>query len=375
LIMKLCIVTHNVIKGDGQGRANYEIVWEAIRRRHHVTLLSSNVEPELQRHSQVTWINIPERWPTQLLSSLIFSWRSTAWLRKHRSSADLVQVYGAVTGAEADVNTVQFVHSSWLRSPVHPWRLRRDFYSAYQWLYTVLNSSWEKKAFQQAKVVVAVSEKIEKELLEIGVPKERIRIILNGVDLNEFSPGSASRNQLGLPEGVTLALFVGDIRTARKNLDTVLHALVQVPQLHLAVAGATERSPYPQLAGELGLGDRVHFLGFRRDISEIMKAVDLFVFPSRYEACTLVLLEAMATGLPVITAATAGGAEIVTPDCGVVLSDSEDRQTLAEALTRLASDRGLRNQMGQAARSLAEQHSWVSKAQSYVDLFEKLVNL
>lgn len=374
MIMNLCIVTRSIIKGDGQGRANYEIVWEAIRRGHHVTLLSSNVEPDLQQHSQVTWIDIPvKRWPTQLLSSLVFSWQSTAWLRKHRSEIDLVQAYGAVTGTATDVNTVQFVHSGWLRSHVHPARLRHDLYGAYQWLYTVLNSFWEKQAFEQAKVVVAVSEKIKQELLDIGVPEENIRVFLNGAELQEFAPGSIVRSQLGLPEDVTLALFVGDIRTARKNLDSVLHALVQVPQLHLAVAGATERSPYPQLAAELGLSDRVHFLGFRRDVSKIMKAVDLFVFPSRYEACTLVLLEAMATGLPVITAATAGGAEIVTLECGVVLSDSEDRQALAEALTRLEGDRALRSQMGKAARSVAEQHSWESKARSYVDLFEEMV--
>jgi hypothetical protein len=61
-------------------------------------------------------------------------------------------------------------------------RLRRDFYGAYQWIYTVLNAQWEKKAFRQAQVVVAVSEKIAKELIDIGVPKERIRVILNGVD-------------------------------------------------------------------------------------------------------------------------------------------------------------------------------------------------
>ena len=240
---------------------------------------------------------------------------------------------------------------------MHTSRLRRDFYGAYQWLYTVLNAHWEKEAFRQAKVIVAVSEKIEKDLLEIGVPKERIRVILNGADLKEFSPGSADRSHLGLPEGVTLALFAGDIRSQRKNLDTVLHALVQVPELHLAVAGSTERSPYPPLATKLGLGDRVHFLGYRRDVSEIMKAVDLFVFPSRYEACTLVLLEAMATGLPVITAVTAGGAEIVTPDCGVVLADSEDTQALAEVLIRLSSDHHLRSQMGHAARAIIEQHS------------------
>jgi glycosyltransferase involved in cell wall biosynthesis len=371
--MKLCIVTRSVIKGDGQGRANYEIVWEAIRRGHHVTLLASSVAPELLQSSQVNWIYIPVKpWPTQLLRGMVFSWRSTAWLSKHRLEFDLVQVYGSVTEAKGDVNTVQFVHSGWLRSPVHTSRLRRDFYGAYHWLFTMLNAHWEKKAFRQAKVIVAVSEKIKKDLVDIGVRTECIRVILNGVDLQEFFPGCADRRKLGLPEGVTLVLFVGDIRTNRKNLDTVLHALVQVPDLHLAVVGSTERSPYPQLAAKLELSKRVHFLGFRRDVSEIMQAVDLFVFPSRYEACTLVLLEAMASGLPVITAATAGGAEVVTPACGVVLPDSEDKNGLVQALSILTSEPEQRNRMGQAARAVAEQHSWVSKAQSYVDLFEEL---
>jgi glycosyltransferase involved in cell wall biosynthesis len=371
--MKLCIVTPNVIKGDGQGRANYEIVWEAIRRGYQVTLVASQVAPELQQSAHVNWIFIPvEGWHTQLIRNLVFADKSASWLNEHRHEFDLIQVYGATTWARGDVNTVQFVHGSWLRSPVHPSRVRRDFYGAYQWIYTVLNAQWEKKAFHQAQVVVAVSEKIAKELIDIGVPKERIRVILNGVDWQEFVPGSADRSKLGLPEGVTLALFVGDIRTPRKNLDTVLQALVQVPDLHLLVVGATERSPYPQLAAKLELSTRVHFLGFRRDVSEIMRAVDLFVFPSRYEACTLALLEAMATGLPVITATATGGAEIVTPECGFVLPDSEDTPALTQALSKLASDRELRRQMGQASRAIAQQHSWASKAKSYVDLFEEL---
>lgn len=372
--MKLCIITRSVIKGDGQGRANYEIVLEALRRGHHVTLVSSNVDSELQQQEQVNWVYIPvKKWPTQLLSSLIFSSQAKAWLQKHRSEVDLVQSYGAVTSAPTDVNTVQFVHNGWLRSPVHTSRLRRDLYGAYQWLYSVLNAYWEKQAFSHSKLIVAVSEKIKQDLISIGVSADRVRVILNGVDLQEFYPGDADRQKLGLPEGVTLALFAGDILTSRKNLDTVLYALAKVPDLHLAVAGSKEGSPYPQLAEKLSLTQRVHFLGFRRDISQIMRAVDLFVFPSRYEACTLVLLEAMATGLPVITAASAGGAEIVTPECGVVLSDSEDTQALAQALTKLASDNELRCKMGQAARKIAEQHSWASKAQSYVDLFEEIL--
>ena len=373
--MKICIVTPTVRKGDGQSRVNYEVAWEAIRQGHQVILLASSVAPELQHSNQVNWIYIPVKGLPKFLRNLGFSWRSSNWLRQHRCKIDLVMVNGAITKASGDVNAVHFVHSSWLRSPVHTSQVRRDFYGLYQWVYTALNARWEKQAFHKAKVLVAVSEKVKKELIEIGVPPERIRVILNGVNLQEFCPGSADPSQLGLPEGVVLAFFAGDIRTPRKNLDTVLHALVQVPELHLAVAGGTESSPYPQLAEKLGVSDRVHFLGYRRDIAQIMKAVDLFVFPSRYEACTLVLLEAMATGLPVITAATAGGAELVTPDCGVVLSDPDDSQALVRALNNLVSDRELRNRMGQAGRAITEEHSWASMAQNYVDLFKTLSKL
>lgn len=369
--MKLCIVTPYVMKGDGQGRANYEIVWEAIRRGHRVTLLARSVSPDLQRHPQVQWVHIAvKQFPTELLREQIFSWKSARWLQQHRSEFDLVQVYGAVTSAPGDINTVQFVHRGWLQSPAHTARIRRDYYGAYQWVYSRLNAYLEKPALRQAKVVIAVSQKIRQELIDLGIAPEKIQVILNGVDLQEFFPGEADRRQLGLPEQVPLAVFVGDIRTSRKNLDTVLQALVSVPALHLAVLGSLAGSPYPQLATKLELDGRVHFLDFRRDVAAVMRAADLFVFPSRYEACTLALLEAMASGLPVVTADSTGGAEIVSPDCGAVLPDSEDSQALAQILEQLVNQPDQRRQLGQAARLIAEQHSWASKAQAYVDLFE-----
>ncbi|HEY9636940.1 MAG TPA: glycosyltransferase family 4 protein [Coleofasciculaceae cyanobacterium] len=372
--MKFGIVTHKVIKGDGQGRVNYEVTWEAIRRGHHVTLLASQVAAQLQQHSQVNWIPISvQGWPTEFIRNLVFSWRSANWLRQHRLELDLVKVNGAITRAEGDVNAVHFVHSSWLRSPVTLSPKRRNLRSVYQWLYTVLNARWEKKAFAQAKVVVAVSEKVAKDLVEIGVPPECIQVILNGVDLQEFSPGSTNRQKWGVPEGVTLALFAGDIRIPRKNLDTVLHSLVQVPELHLAIAGITQGSPYLELALALGLGERVHFLGLRHDIPELMKAVDFLVFPSRYEPFGLVVIEAMASGLPVITASTTGAAQLVTAESGIVLSNPDDCQAMAQALRFLARSSDLRRQMGQAARAIAQQHSWDKMAQTYVDLFEELI--
>ncbi|MBD2730048.1 glycosyltransferase family 4 protein [Nostoc sp. FACHB-892] len=371
--MKLCIVTHKIKKGDGQGRVNYEVANEAIRRGHQLTLLASEVAPELEDNSQVNWIQIPVKsYPTEFVRNFIFAQKSADWLRQHRSEIDLVKVNGAINLAAADVNAVHFVHSSWLRSPVHISRNRRDLYGLYQWLFTAFNARWEKQAFQKAQVVVAVSEKVAQELVNIGVPRSRIRVIVNGVDLEEFAPGESERQKLGLPENVTLTLFAGDIRTPRKNLDTVLHALVKVPDLHLVVVGHTQNSPFPELAASLGLSDRVHFVGYRRDIPQIMQAVDLFVFPSRYEACSLVLLEALSSGLPVITATATGGGELVTPECGIVLPDSDDINALAVALMSLVSSPTLVKQMGKAARSVAERHSWTTMAKTYVDLFEEL---
>lgn len=375
--MRLCIVSPSIVKGDGQGRVNYEIAWEAIRRQHHVTLITSRLAPELQQNSQANWLEIPVKgWPTYLLREIVFAWRSAQWLRKHSREVDLVISNGAVTWAKGNVNLVPFVHSAWLLSPLHISRVRRDFYGFYHWLYTLFNARLEKKAFCKSQVVVAVSQRVKQELLDIGVPKESIRVILCGVDLQEFSPGYADRKKLGLPEQVPLALFVGDIRTNRKNLDTVLHALVQVPELHLAVvgtAGTTKISPYPPLAAHLELSERVHFLE-NHPVSEVMRAVDLFVFPSRYEPFGLVVIEAMASALPIITATTTGAAELVTPECGVVLSNSEDTKALAQVLNTLANTPELRSRMGKAAREIAEQHSWASMGESYVDLFEELAS-
>jgi len=374
--MKLAIVTHKFCKGDGQGRVNYEVVREALSQGHHLTLIASEVAQEFRAHPAVTWVPISvAAWPTALLKCQVFAWKSAHWLKAHRREVDIVQVNGFITWAASDVNAVHFVHSAWLRSPVHSARLRRDLYGLYQWMYSALNARLERKAFSAAKSVVAVSEQIRRELLQIGVPDERIRVIINGVDPKEFYPGPSRRSDWGLPNGVPLALFAGDIRTPRKNLDTVLQALVEAKDLHLAVAGATEGSLYPALSAQLGLTARVHFLGYRRDVADLMRAADIFVFPSRYEACSLVSLEALASGLPIITATTAGGSEVITESCGVVLPDPNDATALAAAMCRMTDDPKRMMAQGHAARRIAEEHTWSIMAADYLTVFQQVTTV
>jgi glycosyltransferase involved in cell wall biosynthesis len=376
--MRICIVTHKLLKGDGQARVNYELVRELQSQNHQVVLLATDVAEELLAHPGTEWVKVPVKgWPTQLLKNMVFSLLSTWRLLPLKRMFDLIMVNGFITWARSDVNAVHFVHSSWLRSPAHPFRLKKNLSGLYQLLFTSINSLLEKVAFTRTGHLVPVSEKVRKEVERIGVRAD-IRVIMNGVDIREFSPEpvpGTSRKELGLPEEVPLALFAGDIKSSRKNLDSVLKAMLPVKGLHLAVAGSTAGSPYIKLAEQLGLQDRVHFLGFRRDISQIMKNADFFVFPSRYEACTLAVIEALAAGLPVITTYQSGVSELIESEqqAGFVLANPEDVIGLQEAMLQLTASTSLRKRLGANARSVAERQSWERVARSYIDLFHEVL--
>lgn len=352
---------------------NYEVARQAVEAGHRVTCVAHEVSPDLHVYPKLSWAYMPdENWPFVLPGSLRFARQSTQWLRNYGDDFDVVIGNGCNTWFPVDVNIVHFVHSAWRNSPVHDASHYRGPYGWYQWTYSTLHSTLEQRVLPRAEVVVAVSRKVKRELVESGVPASQVQVIHNGVDLDRFRPGPADRSALGLPVDEPLAFFAGDIQTPRKNLDSVLRALVDVPGLHLAVAGTTDRSPFPALADRLGVANRTHFLGFRDDVPDLMRAADLFAFPSRYEACSLVLLEAMASGLPVVTASTTGGAELVNQECGVVLDDPDDLSSLRRTLRQLVHAPDQRASMCRKARARAENLSWSKMAERYLDLLEEL---
>ena len=371
--MRLALITHKFVRGDGQGRVNYELARAALAAGHTVWLVASEVAPELASHPLARVVRIGVRGlPTALLQNQLFACKSAMWLWRHRAELNIVHANGFVSWSRADINSSHFVHAAWLRSRAHTWRMRKDAYGLYQLIYTVCNKRFEKWSYSRARTIVAVSQQVRRELAESGVDPARLRVITNGVDTEEFTPVPISRHELELPEG-KLALFIGDIRTPRKNLDTLLRALVDVPGVTLVVVGDTTGSPYPQIAAELGLESRVRFLGFRRDVPRLMQAANLFVFPSRYEACSLVLLEAAASGLPIVAGRTTGGSELLSPNCSVLLDDPEDHRELASVLNRLFEKPVNLEKMGKEARRLALVNSWHAMGQKYLRLYQELL--
>lgn len=369
--MRIAIVTHNVRTGDGQGRVNYELARYLLSKGFRVEIFADRVSDDL--------IDAGARWtpvkPGFQRVDLLKVWRfrrlADRLLRSRIGEFDAIVACGVVLGLPHHLNVAHFVHGTWLNSPYHAAKVRRGADAAYQWAFSRINATWEKEVFSRARKVGAVSQMVREELVQIGVPPEKIHVLGNGVDTEEFAPrtpgqpGHISRRDLNLPESVPLALFVGDIQSPIKNLDAVLEAMARVPSMHLAVAGRVGSSPYPAMAERLGVGDRVHFLDFRTDIADLMRAADFFVLVSRRDSCPLVLLEAVSSGLPVVTAKTVGNSDLVEGKCGFVIESPDDIDGLVAALETLATNPVERAQLSTAARAVGLENTWDRMSEKY----------
>ena len=368
--MKLAIVTHNVLRGDGQGRVLYELTSEALRRGCEVMLVADRVEePIIAAGARWTPVNPVVRRPL-LPKVWDFARRADRIVPALRDQGYLVVGNGYTLTEAHHVNISHFVHgvqSGVVGGSASGSTLRRR----YRAIYHRFNARQEKKAYGSASAVVAIARTVERELVGIGVSPERIRVIHHGVDTDEFHPGPEDPVALGLPATGPRALFVGDIRSGRKNLDAVLRALRWVQQVRLIVIGQLEGSPYPSMAQQLGVSDRVTFLGFRSDVATVMRACDFMVFPTRYEPFGLVVLEALSSGLPVIVTRAAGAAEIMNPQCGVLLDDPDQIEPLARGMQQL-SDPHVRESAAKAAREIACQHDWRRMSEQYMELFAEV---
>jgi glycosyltransferase involved in cell wall biosynthesis len=172
-------------------------------------------------------------------------------------------------------------------------------------------------------------------------------------------------------------LSVGRI-VHQKGLDLAMHALGGLKDLNWEwrIAGdGPQMQALQSLAQELGINDHVFFLGWqtREQIIHSYKQSNVFLFPSRHEGMPNALLEAMASGLPVIATCIAGNEELVVEDETGYLVPPEDIESLQGALKKLLNDPALRQQMGIASRRRAEEnYSWESTAQQYALYLEKV---
>ena len=200
---------------------------------------------------------------------------------------------------------------------------------------------------------------------------EKVRVVPNGVDTARFTPhlsGTAVREKHGL-EGKVVVLFVGALTQwhAYKGVDDLIAAFktasAQNPDLRLLVVGRGPLLPsLVRLVSALSLEGKVIFAGQLSSdlLSRYYAACDFAVLPSkdRSEGFGLVLLEAMASGKPVIGSTVGGITDVIRPGETGLLVDPDGSSSLADAIVKLARSPELRLQMGKSARAYAEKHDW-----------------
>jgi glycosyltransferase involved in cell wall biosynthesis len=187
----------------------------------------------------------------------------------------------------------------------------------------------------------------------IGLPADKLVVIYNGVDLprDRLAPQAKARAELRLPLHVPIVGAVSRLDPV-KGVDVLLRAIALVEDAHLAVVGdGPERASLAALADDLGISDRVHWAGFRRDVTCLLSAFDIFVQPSLHEGLPNAVLEAMAAGLPVVATAVGGTPEVVVDEVTGLLVPPRDPQTLAQGVRALLRNSDLRRKMGRAGRA------------------------
>ncbi len=234
------------------------------------------------------------------------------------------------------------------------------------------------------RILLALSRQTQADFQQIhGVPPEQIRLGYNGVDPVRFSPAHrgeyrrAVRRWIGVDEGTLLLLIVAH-NFVLKGVLTLLQAMgrltAQGRPVHLAVVGGKRLRPYERRAARLGAGATVTFTGTVRDTVPFYAAADVYVHPTFHDACSLVVLEALASGLPVITSRLNGVAELLTEGVeGWVVSDPAN---VDELLARLEPmfDPSLRTGMGQAARALALEHTLERNVNEVLSVYEEVIS-
>lgn len=218
--------------------------------------------------------------------------------------------------------------------------------------------------------IVAVSESVQKSLLRHGINKEKITILHNGIKIDRYrgAQGLETRKNLGIKEDEFIFLFIG--RLARqKGVDILIKALKKIERGILIVAGEGEESyGLARLTSELGLEQRIKFLGQRRDIPELLAVADCLVLPSRWEGFGMVVLEAMAAGVPVVASAVNGIEEIIRSDAEGLLFEAENTEALSETLRYIQEDGELRRKISLGGSRRVEDFSVERHAQTLLDL-------
>jgi glycosyltransferase involved in cell wall biosynthesis len=368
-------VLNRVFGAAGGGAESYSIrTVEQLAARHEVHVFAQRIE---HQWPGVTYHRVPclmtrPRWINQLWYAL-YTWQAT------RRGFDVVHSHENTWHGHVQSIHVKPVRANVLGS-------RRGWALAARWLKVLLsprlitNLSLEAARFRSApgRQVVLASQALRTQAL--GVYPDlgpMMSVITPGVTIPGATPSRVeARRLLGLPESGAMLLFVAN-DYARKGLDAAMAALARLPPgVMLIVVGNPARiREYKAKALSLGVAEQVHFLGPMTDVDLAYRAATALVHPTLDDTFAMVVLEAMAHGLPVVVSGpTHCGISALLQDGrdALLLEHPRDDRQLAAALSRVLDDAALATSLSECGRQFAQGHSWEEAARRYEQLYRSV---
>jgi len=368
------LVTGDFVRTGGMDRANFALADYLARQGEQVHLVAYRVAPELLAYPNVTFPRVPKVANSYLLSGSLLNWMGRFQAQHLTAMGGRVLVNGG-NCRWGDINWVHYVHAAYEpESQVGQLRQFKGAVSRRLFLAT------ERRALELARVIIVNSERTKRDLIDrLGIPEQRIYRVYYGIEPQIFYPASPQersklRQQLGWSPEKPIVVFIGALSDRRKGFDTLFSAWQQLCadsnwDADLVTIGVGAELPlWQRRAVEAGISSRIHFLGFRSDVPDLLRTADCLVAPTRYEAYGLGVHEALCCGLPALVSAMAGVAERYPAHLKeLLLSDPEDAAALAAQLLQW---RETADEYRKLVKSFSEQlrgYSWNDMAQSILE--------
>ncbi len=335
------LVTGDFVKTGGMDRANFALADYLARQGAQVHLVAYRVAPELLAYPNITFHKVPKVGNSYLLSGSLLDWVGREQARRVTKAGGRALVNGG-NCQWGDINWVHYVHAAYKAE--NKTGLLRQIKGAVSYRRSLVG---ERQALQSARLIIVNSEVTKRDLVEkLGISGDRIHPVYYGIEAKIFYPATPReraelRHRLGWSTQKPIVVFIGALGDRRKGFDTLFQAWERlcadpIWDADLVTIGVGAELPlWQSRAAEAGIASRIHFLGFRSDVPDLLRAADCLVAPTRYEAYGLGVHEALCCGLPALVSATAGVAERYPCQLkDLLLPSPEDVADLAARLGR-----------------------------------------
>ncbi|MBT3922906.1 MAG: glycosyltransferase family 4 protein [Nitrospina sp.] len=375
--MKIAIIRQKFVLYGGAEQFVQGYIHQLAEAGHDIHIFANQWTPS--SHPNIHVHHIPTYNINSFIRTLSFAWFSAKAVEKE--SFDIIQSHEKTW--KQDVYRVgDGCHKEWLKQ-------RKRFFPALKELFLTINPfhrlilKLEKNMFEsgQCRKFIAISQMVKEDILRhYHCPPENISVVYNGVDLERFNSENKLRyraiirKELGVPKNSTLILFVGS-GFERKGLKYLLQAtqFLQSENWQLLIMGKGKWSKYIQFAPE-NLRSRIIYKEPVLEIEKYYSAADIFCLPSIYEPFGNANLEALATGLPVITTRHCGAADIIQHKLnGMIVENPEFPKEIADNINSLF-DPAWRQTLSQNARLLAEKFSLETNTHAMLKIYQDIIS-